>query len=152
MAKNNKLDKAWQSYAKENEISSDKRTKEYKEFKSNFNKSEGLGDTVEKITKATGIKKAVEFFNEGEPCEACERRRQKWNNVFRYKKPKELTLEEFGTLDDFFSRVKNTISSDEQKMLIVIYNRVFSAKKRFSRCTPCVRGMIDSLRKIYNEY
>ena len=45
----------------------DKRTKAYKDWKKKFdakneNKSEGLGDTIEKITEATGIKKAVKFL------------------------------------------------------------------------------------------
>ena len=45
----------------------DKRTKAYKEWKAKFDqeqesKSKGLGDTVAKITEATGIKKAVEFI------------------------------------------------------------------------------------------
>ena len=46
----------------------DKRTKAYKEWVKNHEKeSSGLGDTVEKITKATGIKKVVEKFTpEGE--------------------------------------------------------------------------------------
>lgn len=37
----------------------DKRTKAWKEWKQNFDKknSIGLGDVVEKVTKATGIKK-----------------------------------------------------------------------------------------------
>ena len=50
------------------EFKGDKRTKEYKEWKAKHAAaSEGLGDTVEKITKATGIKKAVKFIA-GEDC------------------------------------------------------------------------------------
>ena len=46
------------------EFKGDKRTKAYKEWKAKFeleneSKSKGLGDTVEKITKATGIKSVV---------------------------------------------------------------------------------------------
>ena len=40
-----------------------KRTKEYKQWKKNHEAGiSGLGDVVEKITTATGIKAAVEFF------------------------------------------------------------------------------------------
>ena len=49
----------------------DKRTKEYKEWKANHEKAcNGLGDQVEKITKATGIKKAVDtvFDKLGKDC------------------------------------------------------------------------------------
>ena len=45
-------------------------------------KSEGLGDTIEKVTKATGIKKLVEFIS-GEDC-ACDKRKEKLNK-FLYK-------------------------------------------------------------------
>ena len=38
--------------------------------------SEGIGDTVAKITKTVGI----------EPCEACEERRKRWNDKVAYKK------------------------------------------------------------------
>ncbi len=38
----------------------DKRTKEYKEWKKK-QKAEGLGDIVEKITEATGIKNVVKW-------------------------------------------------------------------------------------------
>jgi hypothetical protein len=42
----------------------DKRTKAYKDWKENQAKeSKGLGDTIAKITKATGIDKAVKFIN-----------------------------------------------------------------------------------------
>ncbi len=38
-------------------------------------KSKGLGDTVEKVTKATGIKKVVELFTpEGKDC-GCDKRK-----------------------------------------------------------------------------
>jgi len=45
---------------------------------------EGLGDTIEKITKATGIKKAVERII-GKDC-GCNKRRESLNKVFPYKK------------------------------------------------------------------
>ena len=159
--KSSELNDAWKSYTTAKGISNDKRTKEFKIFKKHFSKgedetnestSEGLGDTIEKITEATGIKRLVEFFNDGEPCEACEKRKHKWNTLFRYKKPKELTEEEFYTLYDFFSNYTNKVTEAQQRMLLVIYNRVFSANKKFSRCSPCVRGMIQELEKIYSEY
>ena len=50
------------------EFKGDKRSKAFKEWKKNHaNKSEGVGDTVAKITKATGIEKAVKFLA-GEDC------------------------------------------------------------------------------------
>lgn len=44
-------------------------------------KSQGLGDTIEKVTAATGIKKAVEFVakKSGKEC-GCAKRKEKYNN------------------------------------------------------------------------
>ena len=45
-------------------------------------KSKGLGDTVEKFTTATGIKKVVEKVNNGD-C-GCNKRRDTLNRIFPY--------------------------------------------------------------------
>jgi len=54
--------------------------------KSNM-KSKGFGDTVAKITKATGIKKVVEKVSAatGKDC-GCSKRQDTLNRVFPYKK------------------------------------------------------------------
>jgi len=48
-------------------------------------KSKGLGDTIEKITTATGIKKVVETVAKatGKDC-GCAKRRDALNRVFPY--------------------------------------------------------------------
>jgi hypothetical protein len=50
-------------------------------------KSKGLGDSIEKFTKATGIKKAVDTIAQktGKPC-GCNERRDRLNRMFPYKK------------------------------------------------------------------
>jgi hypothetical protein len=47
--------------------------------------SKGLGDTIEKITTATGIKKVVETVSKvtGKDC-GCSKRRDTLNRVFPY--------------------------------------------------------------------
>jgi len=49
------------------------------------NKSKGLGDTIEKITKATGIKKVVDTVSKatGKDC-GCDKRRDTLNRIFPY--------------------------------------------------------------------
>ena len=49
------------------------------------NKSKGLGDTVAKITKATGIKKVVDTVNKvtKKPCN-CGKRKDNLNRLFPY--------------------------------------------------------------------
>ena len=50
-------------------------------------KSKGLGDSIEKFTKATGIKKVVDKVSEvtGKDC-GCNKRKEKLNKMFPYKK------------------------------------------------------------------
>jgi hypothetical protein len=49
-------------------------------------KSKGLGDTIEKITTATGIKKVAEAISKvtGKDC-GCKKRKDTLNRVFPYK-------------------------------------------------------------------
>ena len=49
------------------------------------NKSKGLGDTVAKITKATGIKKVVDAVSKatGKDC-GCDKRQDTLNRLFPY--------------------------------------------------------------------
>lgn len=49
--------------------------------------SKGLGDTIEKITQATGIKKIVEKISNGKDC-GCGQRRDALNRMFPYKNNK----------------------------------------------------------------
>ena len=55
----------------------------------NIMKSRGLGDSIEKFTKATGIKTVVDRVSEGLniPC-GCEGRRDELNILFPYKNKK----------------------------------------------------------------
>jgi hypothetical protein len=50
-------------------------------------KPKGLGDTIEKITKATGIKAVVDTVSKatGKEC-GCGKRKETLNRVFPYKK------------------------------------------------------------------
>jgi len=51
------------------------------------NKSKGLGDTIEKITKATGIKAMTDHISKvtKKPC-GCKKRKDKLNQMFPYGK------------------------------------------------------------------
>lgn len=114
-------------------------------------KSEGLGDTLEKITKATGIKKLVKFVA-GDDC-GCEERRKKLNKLFSYAPDvKCLVEDEYHFLSGWFALERNTVSPQEQQDLRDIFNRVFNKKSTPSSCASCVRDMVDRLRQVYNEY
>lgn len=113
-------------------------------------KSKGLGDTVEKVLIATGIDKVARFVM-GEDC-GCEERKEKLNKLFPYAKPKCLTEDEFNTLDVYFKKKTNTLTSNEQRSFIAINNRVLSQKLIPSTCSSCLRDLVSKLRIMYNEY
>lgn len=52
-------------------------------------KPEGLGDTIDQITRATRIKNLVEAYTKatGKPC-GCAKRQAMLNKMFPYNKPK----------------------------------------------------------------
>lgn len=129
----------------------DKRTKAYKEWVKNHEQaSAGLGDTVQKITKATGIEKAVKFLA-GEDC-GCDERKDKLNKLFPYQKPNCLTEDEFNYLSERVGKL-NTVTPDEQKRLLDIYNRIFNDNRVLTGCSSCfLNNVWKNLERIYNEY
>mgnify|MGYP006108577027 FL=1 len=113
--------------------------------------SKGVGDTVEKITEATGIKKATKFLF-GEDCK-CDERKEKLNKMFPYyKKPECLKQKEYTFLDRVYKDNARVLSREDNKEIHRIYNRVFKAKKVSTTCGSCVKGIMDELKIIYNEY
>jgi len=92
-------------------------------------KSNGLGDTIEKITTATGIKKVVEVFSEltGIDC-GCEERKQKLNAMFSYQTtPKCLSKSQY---DEIKNLPKNTnkLNLAERKVIARIHADIFQHK------------------------
>ena len=114
------------------------------------NESKGLGDTIAKITKATGIDKVAKFVL-GEDC-GCDESKEKLNKLFPYAKPKCLTEDEFKTLDTYFEKNTDTLTSEEQLSFIAINNRVLEQNLVPSSCASCLRDLVSKVRIIYNEY
>ena len=133
------------------EFKGDKRSKAYKEWKKNHaNKSEGVGDTVAKITKATGIEKAVKFLA-GEDC-GCDSRKKVLNHIFPYQKPLCLTEDEYNYLSERIGKI-NQVTVPEQKELLVIYNRVFKDNRELTSCSSCfLNGVWKKLERVFKEY
>lgn len=133
------------------EFKGDKRSKAYREWKKNHKaKSEGVGDTVAKITKATGIEKAVKFLA-GEDC-GCDERKKVLNHIFPYQKPLCLTEEEYNYLSDRIGNI-NKVSIEEQKKILSIYNRIFKDNKQLTSCSSCfLNGVWKKLERIFKEY
>lgn len=130
----------------------DKRTKAYKEWKAKYDSApKGLGDTVEKITTATGIKKAVKFLA-GEDC-GCDQRKEVLNEKFKYKKPECFTEEEYNFVSDIIERGVNTLSIEQNKTMVRIYNRVFNDNRKPSGCSSCfLNSVFKPLKTLYATY
>ena len=113
-------------------------------------KSKGLGDTIEKVTKATGIDKAVKWLL-GEDC-GCDERKEKLNEKYPYIQPLCLEELEYAHLYVFFESEPNVIKPSEQTKLLEIYNRIFKAKQTTTTCADCWRDIVSKLKSVYNEY
>ena len=129
----------------------------YNTFKANFEyhkarSEKGFGDTVEKITKATGIKKVVDTVADALDVDCgCDKRKKKLNDLFPYLMPELLTEDEFNFLDLTFKNESNQIKDPDR--ILEIYNRVFKDKKKMTNCSPCfVNQVYNKLKAIYNEY
>ena len=81
-------------------------------------KSKGLGDSVEKVLKATGIDKVAKKVL-GDDC-GCKERKEKLNKLFPYSR--QMTEDEIKIYEDIMSRTKDTITGEDQGILIKIYN------------------------------
>jgi len=117
-------------------------------------KAKGLGDTVEQITEATGIKKAVEMFSKatGLDC-GCDERKEKLNQLFSYNRNINcLTEKDYNALTELIDPKKNTLTIEEQNTIAEIYYNVFNYRLQLSSCGSCWAGKIQELRKVYNEY
>jgi hypothetical protein len=117
-------------------------------------KSKGLGDSIEKLTEVTGIKKAVEMFSEatGIDC-GCDERKVKLNNLFPYNRNINcLNESDYNKLTRYLSTEQSTLNSIEQQEVSDIYFNVFNYRLQISSCASCWKGKLDELRRVYNEY
>ena len=130
-----------------------KATKEsYKALKDNVEKQpKGLGDTIAKITKATGIDKVVKFIA-GDDC-GCDERQALWNKEFKYKTVKCLNEDDYKFLTEFVNRRSSKVDYHDKTRLIDIYNDVFSTREnRETHCTPCVVSIVKNLKRYLAAY
>lgn len=121
------------------------------------NASKGLGDDIEKITKATGIKKIVDTFADitGLDC-GCDARKAKLNKLFPKKtQPLCLIEDEYNTLKVFFNAFDGReIKTIFHEPLSRIHARVFQHKYYIPcTCSPKEwKRNIDDLNKMYGQY
>ncbi len=126
------------------------KTVKKKATKKKATKSKGLGDTIAKVTKATGIDKAVKFIA-GDDC-GCSERKEALNKLFPYHKPECLKESEYNYLKEFYKTHKDRLTKEEQVKLIEISNRVLHTKRQLSSCSSCVRDLIADCKRLFNNY
>ena len=117
--------------------------------------SKGLGDTIAKITEATGIDKVVKAVA-GDDC-GCDERKAKLNKLIPYRlKVKEcLTDKQREWFKEFSERRTLTIASKDIDKIETIYSHLFNCKYKVCRTCPTsgreLIKIIDIIEKIYNE-
>ena len=109
-------------------------------------KSKGLGDTVEKLTEATGIKKVVEAITDD--C-GCQERKEKLNKMFPYATA--MTEEQKSQYETIIKPQadKGVLNADTQKLANQMYRDVLGYKARFTRCGSCLKERLVKLQKAY---
>lgn len=126
--------------------------KDYTTLKENIEKQpKGLGDTVASVTKATGVDKVVKFLA-GEDC-GCDERRDKWNDIFKYKTVKCVTEKDYIFLINFFNTYRGKVDFNEKQRLVDIYNYVFSYNEnRNTSCSSCISKIVKNLQRYLSVY
>ena len=116
-------------------------------------KPQGLGDTIEQFTEATGIKAGVEKLAQaiGWDC-GCDARKEKLNQMFPYKKINCLTEEDYEYLQGWFSIDRHSISPLEQRQLSQVYFNIFNENLEQTSCDSCWRDYISRIRRVYIKY
>lgn len=113
----------------------------------------GLGDTIQKVTKATGIEALVKFIG-GEDC-GCTERKEKLNKIFPYRKPLCMTQHEYEWFTHFKSVNNTTLAPMEADKIAVMWSRIFQSKRiqKPCSCNPKAwQTMINELTQVYETY
>jgi hypothetical protein len=141
----------------------DKRSKDYREYKEwlsfkalqskveEDNKPVGLGDIVAKITEVTGIKKLVEAITDD--C-GCDERKEKFNKIPVWSRRKVRCIEpdDYTWLKDILDSKTTKFTFEDRGRVTDIYNHVFRTKVRNTKCSPCIKGYLESLQDYLDIY
>ena len=113
-------------------------------------KPKGLGDTIEQITTATGIKAVVDKISEvtGIDC-GCEERKELLNKIWTYRQPNCLSNESIEWLSSFLPNRPEQLTIKQQEKLKVIYKETFDTDFQSTSCGSCWRDMIREIERVY---
>jgi hypothetical protein len=113
-------------------------------------KAQGLGDTIDQITTATGIKALVKFVA-GTDC-GCDQRKEALNKLFPYSKPNCLSEQDYNFLKEFFEVTRGSVVPTVQYRLNQIYTSTFNKNAEFTNCGSCLLDRINELKKVFDQY
>jgi hypothetical protein len=130
-------------------LSLDRRTKEYREWKANYEASKGVGDVIEDFTKLTGIQALTKRLF-GKDC-GCEERQQKINEYFG-KPVNPLTEEDYIFLHSVING-SSKIKPREQLRMKDIFEKTFN-KRLSSTCLSCsfISEIYNPLKRLFDKY
>ena len=123
-------------------------------------KSKGLGDDIEKVTKKTGVKKAVDWFSEktGVDC-GCEKRKEKLNKLFSYKRTVNcMTKSQFESWKSLKERYPENelrqIKGEDKELISSLHAELFNHKKSVpcSSCPGVWISWVEDIEKVYEKY
>lgn len=132
-------------------------TKNTQAKKTKPKKDEGLGDKVEKFTKATGIKKVVDIFSEvtGIDC-GCDERKEKLNRMFKRKslKPNCLTKKQYDQITEVLGGIRRKIDPSTQRKIAKHYSDVFGTRYDVwcDSCPEVWKSKIADLQGVLDLY
>ena len=52
---------------------------------------------------------------------------------------------------EVLTRIKNTISRNDQQILLKIYNSVFNDNKKMTSCGSCINSTLNKLKQVYDK-
>jgi len=104
--------------------------------------SEGLGDTVAKITGALGIKE----------CESCIKRKAILNRMFSYLEiSRDVTADEVAFIERLNKR-PGYISDEEIQPLFTLYNSLYNKALIPCRCGGVINQIVNSINRSFEYY
>ena len=121
-------------------------------------KSEGLGDTIEKVLEVTGAKKLVNVFVDGKDC-GCNKRKVKLNQLFSYRhKPRCFTEAEYKQWKATNDKITlKTLRADTKQIHYIC--KLHSEVMNRQYFKPPVNGsikslidMVDNINIVYDSY
>lgn len=118
-------------------------------------KSKGLGDSIEKVTKATGIKKVIEKIF---PDCGCQERKEWLNKTFPYVNKQKACMneEQYEHFKGFREKylkdsLQPSIPGEEMTKLIDLYNSIFQVDVQ--GCSDCNAGhFVKKLESVFLSY